>query len=216
MAVDAVVVLVHMEHRVEVLHRGNAQERTRNMDNGVHVRETDIEYGLTADHAITLGYGVKTAERLGAFKEVFLIGHRKRRTTQSDRTIDQAHMRIHDAAFSIDARAVRSARPAAYDDLLRATCFTHHLAQFQRAIVVRDDVDDLTIFKARNECAEEHLMSDGRNADHDELRALHCLSDRIGDLREFCAAITSEPVFRLRAGKLLTDSDAGPFDRTKA
>ena len=59
-------------------------------------------------------------------------------------------------------------------------------------------------------------MSDGRNADHDELRALHCLSDRIGDLREFCATITSEPVFRLRAGKLLTDSDAGPFDRTKA
>lgn len=125
-------------------------------------------------------------------------------------------MRIHDAAFSINARAVRSARPAAYDDLLRATCLTHHLAQFQRAIVVRDDVDDLTIFKARDERTEEHLMSDRRNADHDELRALHGLCDRIGDLREFCATITSEPVFRLRTGKLLTDSDTGPLDRTKA
>ena len=177
MAIDAVVVLVHMEHRVEVLHRGNAQERTRNMDNGIHVRKTDIEHGLAADHAIALGYSVKTAERLGAFKEVFLIGHRKRCTTQGDRTIDQAHMCIHDTAFGIDTRAVRSARPAAYDDLLRATCFTHHLAQFQRAIVIRDDVDDLTIFKTRDERAEEHLVSNRRDTNDDELCTLHCFSN---------------------------------------
>ena len=168
------------------------------MDHGVHVGKARIEHGAAAHHAVAFGDGVEATERLGAFQEFVLVGHGQGRAAQGDRAVDERHVRVHHAAFGVDARAVGSARPTADDDVLVAAGFAHELAQLQAAVVVGDDVDDLAVFQMRNELFEEGLVRDGRHAHDDELGALHRFGDAIGDQAERGLAEALEAVLRLR------------------
>ena len=139
------------------------------------MREIDIKDGMCLGGAVAVRDGIHAGQMLGGLKKIIRISHGQGRAAQCDSAILGTHMGEHALADALKARAVGGRGPAADDDLFRAAHLAHQATQEQCTKVVREHIDDLSVFEIGNHGAEHGLMAPGAAGDDNVACTLDCL-----------------------------------------
>ena len=145
------------------------------MDDGVDIGEVNIKDGVGLGGTVAVRDGIHARQILRSLEEIVRVGHGQGRAAQRDGAVLGAHVREHALADALKARTVGCGGPATDDDLLLATHLAHQATQEQRTKVIREHVDDLSVFEIGNHGAEHGLMAPGAAGDDNVACTLDCL-----------------------------------------
>ena len=93
--------VVAAEDHAPVFHRRNAEDRCRNMDDGVDIGEVNIKDGVGLGGTVAVRDGIHARQILRSLEEIVRVGHGQGRAAQRDGAVLGAHVREHALADAL-------------------------------------------------------------------------------------------------------------------